>query len=57
MGLKVVRLSDEQVLGGPMGIIRGLAHVIDGLAYVGYLFPLWTRCDKHWRTRSWAPWF
>jgi uncharacterized RDD family membrane protein YckC len=41
MGLKVVRLSDGQVLGGPMGIIRGLAHVIDSLAYVGYLFPLW----------------
>ena len=41
-GLKVVRLNDGQVTGGGMGIVRQLAHVIDGaICYIGYLFPLW----------------
>lgn len=41
-GLKVVREDTGQVLGGGMGIVRQLAHVVDGLiCYIGYLFPLW----------------
>jgi uncharacterized RDD family membrane protein YckC len=41
-GLKVVKLADGQVLGGGMGIVRGLAHVVDQIiCYIGYLFPLW----------------
>jgi uncharacterized RDD family membrane protein YckC len=42
MGLKVVKLADGQVLGGGMGIVRGLAHIVDSIiCYIGYLFPLW----------------
>lgn len=41
-GLKVVKISDGQVLGGGMGVIRKLAHIIDGIICgIGYLFPLW----------------
>lgn len=42
MGLKVVKLADGEVLGGGMGIVRQLAHIIDSIiCYIGYLFPLW----------------
>lgn len=41
-GLKVVKIADGQVLGGGMGIVRRLAHIVDSLiCYIGYLFPLW----------------
>jgi uncharacterized RDD family membrane protein YckC len=41
-GLKIVRASDGQVLGGGMGIVRQIAHVVDSLiCFVGWLFPLW----------------
>ena len=41
-GLKVVKQVDGQVLGGGMGIVRQIAHAIDGIiCYIGYLFPLW----------------
>lgn len=40
-GLKVVRISDGQVLGGGMGIVRRIAHVVDGIiCYLGFLLPL-----------------
>ena len=41
-GLKGVKLVDGQVTGGGMGIVRQIAHAIDGaICYIGYLFPLW----------------
>lgn len=40
-GLKIVKIADGQVLGGGMGILRGLLHFIDGVCFIGYLFPLW----------------
>jgi uncharacterized RDD family membrane protein YckC len=41
-GLKVVRQADGQVVGGGLGIVRKLAHLIDSaLCGIGYLFPLW----------------
>jgi uncharacterized RDD family membrane protein YckC len=41
-GLKVVRETDGQTIGGGMGIIRAIAHVIDSvICLIGYLFPLW----------------
>lgn len=41
-GLKVVKIADGQVLGGAMGIVRRLAHIIDSIiCYIGWLFPLW----------------
>ncbi len=39
-GLKVVRATDGQLIGGGMGVVRKLAHLLDGICFVGYLFPL-----------------
>lgn len=42
MGIKVVSEKTGQVIGGGLGIVRGLAHFVDVLIfYVGFLFPLW----------------
>ncbi len=55
-GLKVVGEQTGQVIGGGMGIVRYLAHIIDGvICYVGFLFPLWdakkqTIADKVMKT-------
>lgn len=38
-GLKVVKL-DGQLIGGGMGIVRRLAHFVDGICFIGYLLPL-----------------
>lgn len=49
-GTKVVRSADGQLLGGGMGILRQILHVVDSLlCYVGYLWPLW---DKQRQTFS-----
>lgn len=41
-GLKVVRASDGQLLGGGMGVVRKIAHFVDSIiCFIGYLFPLW----------------
>lgn len=40
LGLKVVKAADGQVIGGGMGIVRGLAHVVDAPCFIGYLWPL-----------------
>lgn len=40
-GLKVVKMADGQVLGAGMGIVRRIAHFIDGaICGLGYLLPL-----------------
>jgi uncharacterized RDD family membrane protein YckC len=40
-GLKVVGEQTGQPIGGGMGIVRGLAHIVDGLVcYIGFLLPL-----------------
>lgn len=39
-GLKVVKM-DGNVLGGGMGIVRKIAHILDSICFVGYLWPLW----------------
>ena len=40
-GLMVVRVADGQLLGGGMGVVRKIAHFIDGIiCYLGYLLPL-----------------
>lgn len=41
VGLRVVSQRDGQIQGIGMNFVRQLAHYLDGLAYVGYLFPLW----------------
>lgn len=41
-GLKTVNATTGELIGGGMGIARGLAHLIDQfICYIGYLFPLW----------------
>jgi len=56
MGIKVVSEETGQVIGGGLGIVRGLAHFVDGIiCYIGYLFPLWdakrqTLADKIMKT-------
>ncbi len=41
-GLKTVNVNTGELIGGGMGIARGIAHFVDGLiCYIGYLFPLW----------------
>lgn len=56
-GLKVVKM-DGQLLGGGMGIVRRLAHVVDGFCFIGYLLPLFdsqkqTLADKIMGTVVW----
>jgi uncharacterized RDD family membrane protein YckC len=42
VGLKVLRESDGQLLGGGMGIVRLIAHFLDSFAcLIGWLWPLW----------------
>jgi uncharacterized RDD family membrane protein YckC len=42
MGLKVVGEETGQTIGGGMGIVRWLAHIVDSLiCYIGWFFPLW----------------
>jgi uncharacterized RDD family membrane protein YckC len=42
VGLKCVRVADGQYIGGGMGIVRELLHILDTLAcFLGWLWPLW----------------
>ncbi len=41
-GLKVISEETGQVIGGGMGVVRAIAHFVDGIiCYIGYLMPLW----------------
>ena len=40
-GLKVVAEADGSLIGGGMGVVRGLTHFVDSLAcYIGWFLPL-----------------
>jgi uncharacterized RDD family membrane protein YckC len=42
LGIKMVRLSDGQPIGGGLAIGRWFLHILDGIpCYLGYLWPLW----------------
>lgn len=41
IGIKVVAEETGQPIGGGMGIVRQIAHFLDGICLIGYLFPLW----------------
>ena len=42
IGLKCVQNRTGQVLGFGMGVVRGLANIINSIiCYIGWLFPLW----------------
>jgi uncharacterized RDD family membrane protein YckC len=40
-GTKLVRMQDGANIGGGMGIVRWICHILDGFCLVGYLWPLW----------------
>jgi uncharacterized RDD family membrane protein YckC len=55
MGIKIVKMDDGQLLGPGAGIGRQFLHIVDGICFIGYLFPLWdplrqTFADKIIRT-------
>lgn len=55
IGIKVVSEDTGQPIGGGQGIVRQLAHFLDGICLIGYLFPLWdpkkqTFADKIMKT-------
>ena len=41
MGIKLVEERTGQPMGPGMCFVRELAHFLDGIAYIGYLWPLW----------------
>jgi uncharacterized RDD family membrane protein YckC len=42
LGLKTVNANTGELIGGGLGIVRGIAHFVDQIiCYIGYLFPLW----------------
>jgi uncharacterized RDD family membrane protein YckC len=42
VGIKVLRESDGQLIGGGMGIVRAIVHILDAIpCYIGFLWPLW----------------
>jgi uncharacterized RDD family membrane protein YckC len=42
VGIRVVRDADGRVLGGGLGVVRALCHLLDTVAcLVGWLWPLW----------------
>jgi uncharacterized RDD family membrane protein YckC len=42
VGIRMVRDSDGQLLGGGLGIVRSIAHLVDVITcLIGYLWPLW----------------
>ena len=41
-GLRVLGVQTGRPIGGWLGIVRNIAHVVDALiCYIGFLFPLW----------------
>jgi uncharacterized RDD family membrane protein YckC len=42
VGIKVVRDADGALLGGGLGIVRSIVHIVDAIpCLLGYLWPLW----------------
>jgi uncharacterized RDD family membrane protein YckC len=42
IGLKCISKNSGQPIGGGLGFVRSLAHIVDSIiCYVGWLFPLW----------------
>jgi uncharacterized RDD family membrane protein YckC len=56
VGLRCIGIQTGQPIGGGLGFVRSLAHIVDSLiCYVGWLFPLWdsqrqTLADKIMKT-------
>ncbi len=41
IGLKLVDAGTQQPIGPAKAFLRQLCHALDGVAYIGYLWPLW----------------
>jgi uncharacterized RDD family membrane protein YckC len=41
IGIKLISEQTGQPIGPAMAFVRDLAHTVDGICFVGYLFPLW----------------
>lgn len=41
LGLKLLREADGQPIGPLMAFVRDICHILDGICFIGYLFPLW----------------
>jgi uncharacterized RDD family membrane protein YckC len=56
MGIQVINEQTGQFIGGGMGIVRGIAHIVDSIAcYIGWILPLFdkkrqTLADKIMKT-------
>jgi uncharacterized RDD family membrane protein YckC len=40
IGLKVIKEDTQQPIGAGMGVVRWICHFLDGICFIGYLFPL-----------------
>ena len=52
MGIAVVGESDARPLGLVRTVLRWLAHLVDGLFFIGYLRPLWNSRRKTFADRA-----
>jgi uncharacterized RDD family membrane protein YckC len=55
LGMALVSEQTHQPIGGINAFLRDLVHILDGFAFIGYLWPLWdqkrqTFADKLMRT-------
>jgi uncharacterized RDD family membrane protein YckC len=42
MGIRCVSQETGDLIGGGMGVVRTIAHIVDNIiCYIGWLFPLW----------------
>jgi uncharacterized RDD family membrane protein YckC len=41
VGLKLVKEATGEPMGAGGAFLRDLAHIVDGICFIGYLFPLW----------------
>jgi uncharacterized RDD family membrane protein YckC len=39
--LRLVGMADRRPIGAGSAFVREICHVLDGIAYIGYLWPLW----------------
>lgn len=41
IGIKLISESTGQPIGAGMAFVRQIAHILDSICYIGYLWPLW----------------
>jgi uncharacterized RDD family membrane protein YckC len=46
LGIRLVSARDAQPLGAGMAFGRDIAHFLDGIVYIGWLWPLWDRLNQ-----------